>query len=205
MMVGMDEVEVDRVLRAGGLACPGCAAALTPWGYGRVRRVRGLPDPLRPRRARCVGRCAGRTHVLLPTSCLVRRADTVAVIGAAVVAKAEGSGHRPIAEELGRPASTVRGWLRSFTVVAGVVRAAVLGLLVEVDPLCGPLPAGGSQVADAVEVIGLAGAGVVRRLGAAVGGWSPWQVVSAVTAGWLLHPARCLESINTSSLWAGGV
>jgi hypothetical protein len=143
--------------------------------------------------------------VLLPTSCLVRRADAVAVIGAAVVAMAAGAGHRPIAVVVGRPASTVRGWLRSFTRVAGVVRAAVLGLLVEVDPLCGALPAGGSPVADAVEVIGLAAAGVVRRLGAAVSGWSPWQVVSAVSAGWLLHPARCLESINTSWLWAGGV
>ena len=97
------------------------------------------------------------------------------------------------------------GWLRSFAVVAGVVRAAAMRLLLEVDPLCGPSPVGGSVVADAVEVIGAAGAAVRRRLGASVGGWSPWQVVCAVSGGWLLHPVRCRESINTSWLWAAGV
>ena len=74
-----------------------------------------------------------------------------------------------------------------------------------VDLLCGPLPARGSVVADAVEVIGAAGAAVRRRLGASVGGWSPWQLVGAVSGGWLLHPARCRESINTSWLWAARV
>ena len=205
LMVGTDEVEVDRVLRAGGLACPGCSAVLAPWGYARARRVRAEGEVwrLRPRRSRC-GACRV-SHVLLPTSCLVRRADAVAVIGAALVDKAAGVGHRVIAKASGRPCSTVRGWLRSFTVVAGVVRSAAMRLLLEVDPLCGPLPVSGSVVADAVEVIGAAGAAVCRRLGAPVGAWSPWQVVCAVSGGWLLHPARCRESINTSWLWAVGV
>jgi hypothetical protein len=52
--------------------------------------------------------------VLLPVSLLLRRADTAAVIGAALRAKAAGGGHRGIAEQLGRPPATVRGWLRRF-------------------------------------------------------------------------------------------
>jgi hypothetical protein len=204
-MVGTDEDEVDRVLRAGGLACPGCSGVLAPWGYARRRTVRAVGEVwrLRPRRSRC-GAC-GVSHVLLPTSCLVRRADSVAVIGAALVDKAAGLGHRGIAEAIGRAGSTVRGWLRSFSLVAGVVGAAVTRLLLEIDPLCGSGPVGGSVLADVVQMIGAAGAAVRRRLGASVGRWSPWQVVGALSGGWLLHPARCRESINTSWLWAARV
>jgi hypothetical protein len=36
----------------------------------------------------------GRTHVLLAPSMLLRRADSVAVIGAALLAGAAGAGHR---------------------------------------------------------------------------------------------------------------
>ena len=80
------------------------------------------------------------THVLLAVSCLLRRADGVDVIGAALRAKASGAGHRPIAQRLERPVSTVRGWLRAFAGNAEKVRAAFTGLLVELDPLTGRLP-----------------------------------------------------------------
>jgi hypothetical protein len=63
-----------------------------------------------PRRARC-GDC-GRTQILLPTELTVRRADTTEAIGNALVAKANGAGHRTIAATPDRPASTVRRWLR---------------------------------------------------------------------------------------------
>ena len=78
--------------------------------------------------------------MLLAVSCLVRRADGVEVIGAALVAKAAGVGHRPVAARLGRPASTVRGWLRAFAGNAARVRAVCAGLLAELDPLAGRLP-----------------------------------------------------------------
>jgi hypothetical protein len=52
--------------------------------------------------------------VLLAASMLLRRADGVVVIGAALLAKAAGSGHRTIAAGNGRPPGTVRGWLRRF-------------------------------------------------------------------------------------------
>src|SRR6266498_3061145 len=75
----------------------------------------------------------GRTHVLLPVGALVRRADAAVVIGAALVAKAAGWGHRRIAVWLDRPASTVRGWLRRFAARAGPLRAAFTTLLCALD------------------------------------------------------------------------
>lgn len=55
------------------------------------------------------------THVLLDVLLAARRADTAEVIAAAVERKiVAGQGHRQIAAWLGRPATTVRGWLRAF-------------------------------------------------------------------------------------------
>ena len=83
------------------------------------------------------------THVLLPVSCLLRRADGVAVIWAALVAKAAGLGHRPIAVRLGCPASTVRDWLARFTSRAGLVRGLFTRWLCALDADPPPLaPAG---------------------------------------------------------------
>lgn len=149
---------------------------------------------LRRRRARCAA--CRVTHVLLGVSCLLRRADAVEVIGAAVGAKASGVGHRPIAARLGRPVSTVRGWLRAFGRNAERVRAVFTRLLAELDPLTGPIPGAGSMFGDAVEVIGAAVAAARRRLGV-LGAVSAWQQVSAVTGGRLLAPSST-EWINTS-------
>ena len=79
--------------------------------------------------------------MLLPAWCLARRADAAAVIGLALEAKAAGAGHRAIAARLGRPASTVRGWLRAFTARAEQVRqvfTALAASLVTDPPLPGP-------------------------------------------------------------------
>jgi hypothetical protein len=144
------------------------------------------------------------THVLLTVACLARRADAAEVIGAGLVAKATGAGHRRIAAGLGRAASTVRGWLRAFAGNAEAVRAVFTALLVELDPLCGPLPAHGWVVADAVEVVGACAAAARRRLGV-IGVVSAWQLASAVTNGRLLASAGPVESINTSSPLGAGV
>jgi len=135
VMVGTDPVEVDRRLRGGELACP-CGGGLSPWGRARQRTVHGI-GVLRPRRARCVA--CQVTHVLLAVSCLLRRADAAGVIGSALVLKASGRGHRPIADRLGRPVSTVRGWLRAFAGNAEWVRAVFAALLGELDPLTGEM------------------------------------------------------------------
>lgn len=182
-MVGSDSFDVDRRLLGGELVCP-CGGGLAPWGYARERRVRGVGG-LRPRRARC-GACSA-THVLLAVSCLMRRADGVDVIGQALRAKAAGLGHRPIAEQLGRPVSTVRGWLRAFARNAETVRLMFTRLLVELDLQTAPLPSRSSVFADAVEAIGACAAAARRRLGV-VGAVSPWQLAAAVTGGRLLFP-----------------
>jgi hypothetical protein len=181
IMVGTDAAEVERRLKTGGLVCP-CGGALALWGFARPRSVRGA-GMLRPRRVRCAG--CRVTHVLLSIACLWRRADAVEVIGAALRLKAAGAGHRPIAARLGRPVSTVRGWLRAFTRNAQAARSLFTSLLTRLDPLHGPIQPAGSAFADAVEVVGAVAAAARRRLGV-VGAVSPWQLASAVTDGRLL-------------------
>ena len=170
------------MLVEGLLTCPGCGGVLAGWGHAREREVRGLEGRLRPRRARCSG--CSRTHVLLPVSVLARRADCVALIGAALVAKAAGLGHRPIAASLGVAESTVRGWLRRFTARAQQWRDRFTVVLVALDPDPPAVLARGSEVGDAVEVIGLAAGAAVRRFGPG----PPWQFAAAVSGGLLLGP-----------------
>src|SRR5215207_2415912 len=122
LTVETDPVGVEERLRSGGLACPGCGGVLAGWGRARARTVRDRDGEVRvvPRRSRCTG-CRA-THVLLPVLLLVRRADTATVIGVALAARASGGGHRGIAERLGRPPGTVRGWLRRFGTRVEAVR-----------------------------------------------------------------------------------
>ena len=116
---------VESDLRSGLLLCPECTESLWPWGRARQRRIRmGTEDVtvsmFCPFRARCSG--CKVTQVLLPVALAARRADEVLVISAAIEAHVvEGLGHRSIAELLGRPVSTVRGWLRAFARSAGAL------------------------------------------------------------------------------------
>lgn len=142
----------------------------------------------RPRRSACAD--CDRTHVLLPAFWLPRRADAVAVIGAALLAKAAGAGHRWIAAVLGRPDSTVRGWLRRFTFLAEDVRVWFTRLLHALDPEAGPLEPRASVFADAVEAIGRACAAAVLRLSPGC----PWEMAGRATGGRLL--ARSLLAVR---------
>jgi Domain of unknown function (DUF6431) len=200
LTAGVDRDDAERLLGAGELACPVCGGVLAGWGRARERRVRGRDgfSRLVPRRARCHG--CGRTHVLLPVTCLSRRADEVAVIGQALEAKAAGAGHRVIAEVLGRPASTVRGWLRAPAARAEQVRPVFTALAVSLvsDP---PLPAAaGSPLGDAVAAIAAAAAAAARFL--AVSEVARWHLAAAVTGGLLLAPSWLAGMINTSWPWA---
>ena len=110
--------------------------------------------------------------MLLPASVLLRRADAVTVIGAALLAAAGGVGHRRVAELVGVPASTVRGWLRRTAVadrVLAVLAAAAAGFGVD---SCRPRAAAG-PVGAVVEMVG-----ALAR--AAACGW----VVPARRGGW---------------------
>jgi len=201
LTVNADRGVVERQLGGGELACPLCGGVLARWGNAAERRVRLLEGPdvvLVPRRSRCRG--CGATHVLLPAWCLARRADAGEVIGLAVEAKAAGSGHRPVAARLGRPASTVRGWLRAFTARAERVRGVFTALAASLvtDP---PLPApAGSPAADAVAAVAAAAAAAARVPG--VGVVARWQLAAAVTCGWLLAPSWPPRVANASWLWA---
>jgi Homeodomain-like domain len=133
--------------------------------------------------------------VLLPVTLLRRRADMVAVIGAALAAKASGMGHRRIAAALGRPAETVRGWLRRFAGRVEAVRGVFTVLLraLAADPVM-PEPAGGGW-ADALVAMAAAAAAAVARFVVMV---PLWEWVAAVSEGRLLAPGWPTQWINTS-------
>ena len=180
MAVDLEVVEAD--LAAGRLCCPGCDRPLARWGFAREREVRTLDGvrSLRPRRAYC--HACERTHVLLPAWSVPRRRDSAEVIGAALLANAQGDGHRRIAARLGRPPGTVRGWLRAFARRAATVGSCARRWAHAIDATAlGDSSPAGSPLADAVEAIGaLHRAWLVlrTRLG-------PWELAVALTG--LLH------------------
>ena len=206
MTVGLDGAAVENDLCAGRMGCPviGCGAVLGPWGSARERIVRGA-GRLLPRRGRCRG--CGRTQVLLPASVLLRRADPATVIGMALLAKASGAGHRPIAVLLAVPSSTVRGWLRRIVSVAERVLAVLAVAAAQLGSEFVPPPPTADPVAAVVEMLGALSAAMARRLG---GSCSPWRLATVLTGGRLLAPAGpdlgsgWALGRNTNSLWAAG-
>lgn len=131
--------------------------------------------------------------MLLPEDGLARRRDAVADIGDALTMKANGGGHRRAADRLGLPPSTVRGWLRRFTVMAESLRAHFTRWAAALHPELGAIDAAGSAFADAVQAIGVAASAAVRRLGPR----PAWQLASVLSCGALLS--------NTSCPWAAPV
>jgi hypothetical protein len=206
MTVGLDAAQVEADLRSGRLECPagGCEAALGPWGSARERVVRGA-GRLLPHRGRCRG--CRRTQVLLPASVLLRRADAVTVIGAALLAKATGAGHRPIAALLQVPASTVRGWLRRLVAVAQRVLAVFAALAGQLGTEFAPPAPTADPVAAVVELLGALNSAAARLLG---GSCSPWRLAAVLTGSRLLSPtgpdlaSGWAAGRNTNSLWAAG-
>jgi Homeodomain-like domain len=187
LIVCAEEARVEAELVGGFLGCPSCRGVLGPWGHGRERSLRGAAGGwlLRPRRARCRG-CAG-THVLLPDVALVRRRDEVAVIGQAIEAKLAGVGHRPIAERLGVPKDTVRGWLRRFAERAEQIRSHFTRWAVALDPELGPVMPAGSDVVDALEAVAVVARAWVLRFGSG----EVWRIAGALSGGRLLCNTSC--------------
>ena len=190
LIVSTDAAAVETALAGGLLVCPACGVGLSPWGHSVWREVRLVGRAERRRLRRTVCRTCSTTHVLMPDDMLLRRRDGVEVVGAALTQKAQGKGHRPIAVVLGRPASTVRGWLRRFAAMAGELREHFTRWAHSIDPSHDRLFAGGSALCDAVEAVGVLGMVAVRRFGPR----PPWPLASLVTGGGLL--------CNTSSPWA---
>jgi len=152
--------------------------------------VRLLAQSERRRFRRSICSSCSLTHVLVPEDTLVRRRDAGEVVGTALTMKARGRGHRMIAAELDRPASTVRGWLRRFAQLAIEVREHFTRWAHAIDPGHDRLSPGGSAFSDAVEAIGVLGIVAVRRFGPR----PVWALASVVTGGGLLS--------NTTAPWA---
>jgi hypothetical protein len=125
--------------------------------------------------------------VLIGDDSLLRRRDLAAVIGAAVVAKACGVGHRRVAAAAGAPVSTVRGWLRRFAVNAEAIRVWFTVLAHDLDPMLAVVVPMGSLFGDAVEAIAVAARAVSLRLAPV----NPWSFASAASAGRLLSNTGC--------------
>lgn len=182
MLVLREGAEVESELDGGHLCCPNCAEPVSPWGWGRLRRIRTLEGErsLRPRRTRC-GRC-GACHIVLPPWAIPRRRDGAEVILSALLAKAGGEGHRAIAQRLGRPAATVRGWLRRGQVLAEAIRTRATVWAHALNPSLGAVEATGPPLADAMEAVGLAVGAAVRLLGPR----NPFHTAVALTGGLLV-------------------
>lgn len=180
---------------------------MAPWGHAAPRFVRpaaAVVERIRPRRAICSSEAGcGRSHVLLPRFCLGRRVDAVAVIWAALLARAAGWGWRRICAAARRPASTVRGWLSRFAAHAEPIRVgfAWLERHVNAGADMDRLVPAASPVSDAVAQIGAACAAVRRAAGLVVFEVSAAELVAACSGGWLLGvrpPLVAVLSINTS-------
>lgn len=163
MITVVDPDAARRALRAGLLSCPepGCDGVLRVWSRARTRRVRrgdGALIALRPDRARC-RRCAV-TQVLLPAWCVPRRGYDVEVIGAALLAAADGAGHRRVAARVEVPAGTVRSWLRAVRASAPALTARAVGVTeaagASVFPAQAPARWAGRALPEAVAALGVA-------------------------------------------------
>jgi hypothetical protein len=185
--VEADQDLVESRLTGGGVPCPKCPGVLAPWGWARRRDVRGV-GTLQPRRGRCSSCLV--THVLLPVTVLLRRADAAAVIWAALVARAAGHGHRWIAALVGAPTSTVRGWLRRMSTRLEPVRVhfTVLARRAAVDQAAPD--ATGDAWGDVVAAVAAAWVALTSRFGSAglVGTVTAGHVACASSGGRLLSP-----------------
>jgi hypothetical protein len=126
---------------------------------------------------------------MLPDVAFARRVDAVAVIGSAITAAASGLGHRKVAEQVGRPSSTVRCWLRRFRRAAVRIATHFAAWAHRFDANLPAIEPAGSAVGDALEAIGVAARAASLRLGPR----PPWSWASVLTVGRLLS--------NTNTPW----
>ena len=190
LIVENNPAKVEADLVEGRAACPACGGVLARWSFARRRFVRteSGPTELRPRRARC--RDCAKTQVLLPDVLLCRRVDTVAVVGRALTAAGGGASCRRAAMLVGRPLTTVRGWLRRARAVAAQLAVHFTVWAHRLDANLGPIAPSGSALADALAAIGAAARAASLRFARPA-----WSWASALSGGMLIS--------NTSSPWKG--
>lgn len=167
----VDPDAARAALVAGELSCPrpDCSGRLRVWSRAKPRGVRGLDGTLvtvTPDRGRC--RVCRVSHILLPAVCLPRRGYDVEVVGAALLAAAEGAGYRRAAEQVDVPASTVRGWIKAVRDGAAGLTAAVIGVIeaagARLHPSQAPPVWQGRALPEAVAALGVAARAFVLDL-----------------------------------------
>jgi hypothetical protein len=167
----VDPDAARAALVAGELSCPrpGCGGRLRVWSRAKPRGVRGLDGTVvtvTPDRGRC--RVCRVSHILLPAVCLPRRGYDVEVVGAALLAAAEGAGYRRAAEQVDVPASTVRGWIKAVRDGAAGLTAAVIGVIeaagARLHPTQAPPVWRGRALPEAVAALGVAARAFVLDL-----------------------------------------
>ena len=188
MLLCLDLPVAHQRLTSGDLRCPhaGCTGQLRPWGSARARTVRVRSDAVEqyiPRRARCHA-CRG-THVLASARTFPHRPDTATTVGAALLASISGLGHRRVADQLGLPATTVRGWLRRARANQHETWSTTTRRAIELDPMTDPFTPAEPPLVAVVGAVGQAIAAYVRRLGPVA---EPWNVAVLATHGRLLAP-----------------
>ena len=127
-----------------------------------------------------------------------RRAGAMAprLIGAALLAGAQGEGHRTIAARLDRPAATVRGWLRAFARRSEPLQACAVRWTISLgDGAALPRRWSGRPVADALDGVRGAGVGAAsrprRQLAVGADRRAEWR--RGVLHGRIARPARLLS------------
>jgi transposase-like protein len=189
MMIEVFDTTAARIaLARRRLGCPGCGQPLRPWGHARQRTVRelgGTRAAVRPDRALCTG--CGVTHVVLDAGLLPRRAYAAETAGRALVAAALGRGHRRIACDLGVPAGTVRGWIRSARRSAEQLRVTGIRAVVALDPDALPTAVRPDELGCALEHLAAAALAMGDRFG--LQHTSLWARINVLTRGQLLAMA----------------
>jgi hypothetical protein len=193
VIIVRDEELAQQALTAGTLVCPhaGCGGGVYRDGRARARQVRtreGGERELRPQRVAC-RRCE-RVNVVLPAWCVPGRSDDAETIGTALLDAAEGRGHRWIAARLGRPATTVRGWLRAARSHAETLRVHAHVRRDDIEHETEMLAPAGSPLGDAVAALAAAAAAARRFLGGGLCATSLWELVVLISGGRLLRPRR---------------
>jgi hypothetical protein len=128
-------------------------------------------------------RTCRHTHVLLPAVVAPRRADTTAVIGAALQASARAIDYRRIAASIGRPLSTVRRWIRAGRHPQHVqwLRAQAVAWLARVDRdvLAGLTPQP-TRLGEALTALAAAALTLRARIAPHI---PPWTLIGQITHG----------------------
>lgn len=128
--------------------------------------------------------------MLLPVTVLLRRGYAAEVIGAALAARARGSGYRGIAEVLGVPAATVRGWLRVMRARLEAARNSLLQVAARAGVDWVVPKAQGCPWRDLLAALAVAKEAVTARFGRSgvLGPVTAWQVAVVCSGARLLAP-----------------